>query len=311
MSSATRWRRWRSPTARWRSSCAARASGRSRGQRRPRVIWRVLTGQLRQAGVERELRRMGEPRATPRGRRSSRVLVVVGALTLAVDVTLSPRTWSASSVVQPSCSRSSISVQSTSNRNLLEARGHLAARLPAPGRPRGDRGARKVPYLDEVVRKLIALGYERALRACRSARRSASAQDQLPGIWVLHRQVFNVLDWTMSRTSTSRSSPRQRLRRSAPSKPIVVLNSELVRLLDDDGRRVVLAHEAAHVHSDHVLYQTALLILLRLGLGVRCRCSPACRCSRSGSRCSSGPRGGAGATAPPRSSRRRPRSAAR
>ena len=49
----------------------------------------------------------------------------------------------------------------------------------------------------------------------------------------------------------------------------MVLNSELVRLLDDDGRRVVLAHEAAHVHSDHVLYQEALLILLRLGTAVR------------------------------------------
>ena len=42
-----------------------------------------------------------------------------------------------------------------------------------------------------------------------------------------------------------------------------------IRLLDDDGRRVVLAHEAAHVHSDHVLYRTALLILLRLGSAVR------------------------------------------
>jgi Zn-dependent protease with chaperone function len=52
-------------------------------------------------------------------------------------------------------------------------------------------------------------------------------------------------------------------------RPIVVVNSELVRLLDDDGRRVVLAHEAAHIHSDHVLYQEALLILLRLGTSVR------------------------------------------
>ncbi|HKC82488.1 MAG TPA: M48 family metallopeptidase, partial [bacterium] len=48
-------------------------------------------------------------------------------------------------------------------------------------------------------------------------------------------------------------------------KPIVLLNSELLHLLDDSGRRAVLAHEAAHVHSDHVLYQTALLILVRLG----------------------------------------------
>jgi Zn-dependent protease with chaperone function len=52
-------------------------------------------------------------------------------------------------------------------------------------------------------------------------------------------------------------------------KPIVVLNSELVRLLDANGRRVVLAHEAAHVLADHVLYQTALAILMRLVGSVR------------------------------------------
>ncbi len=47
----------------------------------------------------------------------------------------------------------------------------------------------------------------------------------------------------------------------------MVVNSEIVRLLDEDGQRVVLAHEAAHVHSDHVLYLTALAILQRLVSG--------------------------------------------
>src|SRR5690349_13608572 len=52
------------------------------------------------------------------------------------------------------------------------------------------------------------------------------------------------------------------------SRPVVVLNSELVRILPAEGHRVVLAHEAAHVHSGHVLYQTALTILLQLGTSV-------------------------------------------
>ena len=59
-------------------------------------------------------------------------------------------------------------------------------------------------------------------------------------------------------------------------KPIVVLNSELVTLLDADGQRAVLAHEAAHVHSDHVLYQTALADPAA-AVGRACRCWPACR----------------------------------
>ncbi|MEY2534926.1 MAG: hypothetical protein QOF29_2836, partial [bacterium] len=49
----------------------------------------------------------------------------------------------------------------------------------------------------------------------------------------------------------------------------IVMNSELVQLLDADGLRAVIAHEAAHILSDHVLYQTALTILLQLGATVR------------------------------------------
>src|SRR3954453_4766027 len=52
----------------------------------------------------------------------------------------------------------------------------------------------RVPYLDEVVRRLIALGYERALRAVSLGAAVKLGQEQLPGIWALHRQVFDALD---------------------------------------------------------------------------------------------------------------------
>jgi Zn-dependent protease with chaperone function len=94
-------------------------------------------------------------------------------------------------------------------------------------------------------------------------------QEQLPGIWVLHRQVFNTLDIEKVPDLYITQFPLANAYTIGTSKPIVVLNSELVRILDDDGRRVVLAHEAAHVHSDHVLYRTALLILLQIGSSVR------------------------------------------
>ena len=126
----------------------------------------------------------------------------------------------------------------------------------------------KVPYLDQVVRRLVALGYERALRAFALGSSVRLGQDQLPHIWVLHRQVFNALDIERVPSLYMTQFPIANAFTIGTDKPIVVLNSELVRILDDDGRRVVLAHEAAHVHSDHVLYRTALVILLRLGLSV-------------------------------------------
>jgi Zn-dependent protease with chaperone function len=127
----------------------------------------------------------------------------------------------------------------------------------------------KVPYLDEVVRRLVALGYERALRAASLGSAVRLGQEQLPGIWVLHRQVFNALDIEDVPDLYLTQFPFANAFTLGTEAPIVVLNSELVRILDDEGQRVVLAHEAAHVHSDHVLYRTALLILLRLGGSMR------------------------------------------
>ena len=124
----------------------------------------------------------------------------------------------------------------------------------------------RVPYLDEVVRQLIALGYERALRAVSLGGAVRLGERQLPGVWVLHREVFHVLDLDDAVPDLYLTQfPLANAYTIGSKKPIVLLNSELLHLLDDAGRRSVLAHEAAHVHSDHVLYQTALLILLRLG----------------------------------------------
>ena len=127
----------------------------------------------------------------------------------------------------------------------------------------------KVPYLDQVVRTLVSLGYERALRAFSLGSSVRLGQEQLPGIWVLHRQVTSALDLDSVPDLYITQYPLANAYTIGTKKPIVVLNSELVRILDDDGRRVVLAHEAAHVHSDHVLYRTALIILLQIGSSVR------------------------------------------
>ena len=123
----------------------------------------------------------------------------------------------------------------------------------------------RVPYLDQVVRRLIALGYERALRTASLGSAVRLGQEQLPGIWALHRQVCNALDLETVPELYLTQFPLANAYTFGTGRPVVILNSELVRLLDDHGRRAVLAHEAAHVHADHVLYQTALLILLQLG----------------------------------------------
>jgi Zn-dependent protease with chaperone function len=128
---------------------------------------------------------------------------------------------------------------------------------------------KQVPYLDSVVRKLIELGYERALRQAYLGSSVRLGQEQLPHIWVLEREVFHVLDLKDVPDLYLTQYPLANAMTFGSGRPVIVLNSGLVQLLDADGLRAIVAHEAAHVLSDHVLYETALVILLQLGASIR------------------------------------------
>jgi hypothetical protein len=123
---------------------------------------------------------------------------------------------------------------------------------------------KQVPYLDQVVRRLIDLGYEKALRGAYLGSGVRLGAHQLPHVWALHREVLNVLDVEPVPALYLTQWPVVNAAVIGSKEPIVVLNSSTVELLGDQGLRVVLAHEAAHILGDHVLYGTALQILLGL-----------------------------------------------
>jgi Zn-dependent protease with chaperone function len=127
----------------------------------------------------------------------------------------------------------------------------------------------QVPYLDAVIRKLIEMGYERAYRQYFLGSSVRLGERQLPRIWALEREAFNVLDLPEVPDLYVTQFPIANAAVIGAARPIIVVNSEAVKLLDDEGLRAVLAHEAGHVLSDHVLYGTALQILLLLSRSVR------------------------------------------
>lgn len=121
-----------------------------------------------------------------------------------------------------------------------------------------------VPMLDQVVRKLIEFQYERALRTSYLGASVRLGHDQLPEIYRLYKQVLVTLDMPDEYELYITQMPTANAMAIGSGKPIIVLNSGLVNLGDDETIRVVLAHECAHILSDHVLYRTALQILLGL-----------------------------------------------
>lgn len=126
-----------------------------------------------------------------------------------------------------------------------------------------------VPMLDQVVRKLIELGYERALRQAYLGSSVRIGPKQLPDLHRLYEQVLVTLDMPDEYALYITNEPVTNAMAMGAGRPIIVLNSGLVNLGDDETLKVVLAHECGHILSDHVLYRTALLILLRLTMSAR------------------------------------------
>jgi len=122
-----------------------------------------------------------------------------------------------------------------------------------------------IPMLDVVVRKLIEFGYERALRQIFLAGSLKLGSEQLPNVWASHRAACARLDLPDVPDLYLTQFPITNAAAIGADRPIVLLNSRTVELLDEDELRTVLGHEAAHILSDHVLYRTALMILLALG----------------------------------------------
>jgi Zn-dependent protease with chaperone function len=125
-----------------------------------------------------------------------------------------------------------------------------------------------IPMLDQVVRKLIEFGYERALRQVFMGGSVKIGPDQLPDAWAAHRAALARLDIAEIPELYLTQFPITNAATIGSERPMVVINSRTVEVLDEQELRTVLGHEAGHILSDHVLYRTALMILLSAtGLG--------------------------------------------
>jgi Zn-dependent protease with chaperone function len=89
--------------------------------------------------------------------------------------------------------------------------------------------------------------------------------EQLPDVWAAHRAACARLDLPSVPDLYLTQFPVTNAAAIGSERPMVMVNSGTIAVMDEEELRTVLGHEAGHVLSDHVLYRTALMILLSIG----------------------------------------------
>ena len=125
-----------------------------------------------------------------------------------------------------------------------------------------------VPMLDTVVRRLVEFRYERALRQSMLGSAVQIGEHQLPDVWASYRGVARILDMPADHDVYVSASINWNAMTIGSRRPMIVLGSNLLAQLGPGEQRTVIAHELGHILSDHVLYTTALNILLAAGGGL-------------------------------------------
>jgi Zn-dependent protease with chaperone function len=125
-----------------------------------------------------------------------------------------------------------------------------------------------VPMLDTLVRRLIEWRYERALRQFYLGTSLKVSEQQCRELWVSHSAACRILDLPEVYDLYVTTPVRGLAQTIGSKKPMIVLDSMVLQRLGPGEQRAVLGHELGHVLSDHVLYITALNILIAAGSSV-------------------------------------------
>ncbi|MFT4295695.1 MAG: M48 family metallopeptidase [Micropruina sp.] len=131
-----------------------------------------------------------------------------------------------------------------------------------------DRGAlvalRKLRGFDLILKQLSGFLNERAVRMLLLGSAVRADERQFARVHRLYREAGETLDAGVLPELYIRADPTINAMAIGLDKPVIVLNSGLVDVMDDDELRFVLGHELGHVLSGHAVYRTLLGVLLAL-----------------------------------------------
>jgi Zn-dependent protease with chaperone function len=141
---------------------------------------------------------------------------------------------------------------------------------------------RQASGLGELVKMLVGGTNERGIRLLHVANSVKVTPTPFARVKHMVDRVVDVLDSPSAPEVFVTNSPFFNAGAYGVKEPFIVLDSAILRMLDDDELYCVVAHEVGHILSGHALYKTVLWLLVGLStaaLPIAPRSSP-CRAKR-------------------------------
>jgi Zn-dependent protease with chaperone function len=123
---------------------------------------------------------------------------------------------------------------------------------------------RRIPVFDTVLRKLFGFFGEKPVRLAFQANAVRVTKNQFPEVHKIYKQALKTLDAPEEYPLFLSQTPIVNAGAYGMEKPFIILNSGIIRLLDEEELEYVIGHEIGHIMSDHVLYRTMMVFLINL-----------------------------------------------
>lgn len=153
-------------------------------------------------------------------------------------------------------------------KNVTKSRARLVGISSRAWEHPADRGAlvalRKLKGFDTILKTLSGLVNERQWRLLMLGSAVRVDERQFSRLHQLLADVASTLDATYVPELYVRASPAFRAQAIGMDRPVIVLDSGLIDLLDEEELRFVIAHELGHALSGHAVYHTLLQRLINV-----------------------------------------------
>lgn len=136
-----------------------------------------------------------------------------------------------------------------------------------------DRGAlvalRAIPGFDTVLKAVSGAIGERSIRLLYLASSVRVSPRQYPELHQLITECATTLDLQPIPELYVQQDPTPNAMTIGLDKPIIVITTGMLKLLDTEGLRFAIGHEVGHVLSGHALYRTMLLQLIGIATQIQ------------------------------------------